>query len=448
MKLHTCLLTDNDCYRAGVRMVPRGVMVHSTGANNPNLRRYVQPDDGLLGKNTYHNDWNRKGVGACVHAFVGRLADGSVASYQTLPWDMRGWHCGRSGNDTHIAFEICEDGLEDTAYFEQVYREAVELTAYLCGLYGLDPLGDGIVLSHSEGSRRGIASDHSDVEHWFSRFGRTMDDFRRDVKEEMEKDMTQQDFDDMMNVWLEKPENREKIAACAPCGGATSGGAAGDEAEKSRYYKKDGIHFVDIAPGKFHIRVWNQPKKTTEIRDYFNLGFFGILKGGATIPVGNLCADGEVITEASNQESWLSSHGRKMTTLCVFDDGTVKVMKTDTISGLKGLQSAVSGIPVVLGGEDVSWSKDCKPEGYTGGECYATWHGFLGSLRDGSLKYFAMKTKTGNCIQSSEVWNKIRGYGFDDVIMLDGGGSFVLDNGGRNVAVTSENRRIHSVGLY
>ena len=26
--------------------------------------------------------------------------------------------------------------------------------------------------------------------------------------------------------------------------------------------------------------------------------------------------------------------------------------------------SEVSGIPVVLGGEDVSWSKDCKPEGY------------------------------------------------------------------------------------
>ncbi|MBC8536840.1 N-acetylmuramoyl-L-alanine amidase family protein [Feifania hominis] len=218
--------------------------------------------------------------------------------------------------------------------------------------------------------------------------------------------------------------------------------------EKSRYYVKGGIHFVDIAPGKFHIKVWDAAKKTTKIRDYFNLGFFGILKGGATIPVGNLCADGEVITEASNQESWLSSHGRKMTTLCVFDDGTVKVMKTDTISGLKGLQSAVSGIPVVLGGEDVSWKNDCKPEGYTGGECYATWHGFLGSLRDGSLKYFAMKTKTGNCIQSSEVWNKIKGYGFDDVIMLDGGGSFVLDNGGRNVAVTSENRRIHSVGLY
>ena len=35
-------------------------MVHSTGANNPYLRRYVQPDDGELGKNRYDNDWNRR----------------------------------------------------------------------------------------------------------------------------------------------------------------------------------------------------------------------------------------------------------------------------------------------------------------------------------------------------------------------------------------------------
>lgn len=216
---------------------------------------------------------------------------------------------------------------------------------------------------------------------------------------------------------------------------------------QSRYYVKNGIHFVDIAPGKFRVRVWDAPKRTTEIRDYFNLGFFGILKGGATIPGGNLCADGEVITEASNQPEWLSSFGRKMTTLCVFADGTVKVIRTDTISNLTGLQSAVNGIPTVLGGADVSWKNDCLPEGYTGGECYATWHGFL-AHKGNRLTYFAMKTTKSNCIQSSEVWKKIRGYGFDNVIMLDGGGSFVLDNGGKNVAVTSGNRRIHSVGLY
>lgn len=50
LDLHKCLLTENDCYKAGRKIVPKGVMVHSTGANNPNLRRYVGPDDGLLAR--------------------------------------------------------------------------------------------------------------------------------------------------------------------------------------------------------------------------------------------------------------------------------------------------------------------------------------------------------------------------------------------------------------
>ena len=188
MNLHQLYLTENDCYKRGKYITPKGVMVHSTGAENPNLKRYVGPDDGLLGVNQNNNHWNRPGVGACVHAFIGLLADGSVATYQTLPWKMRGWHCGDDANSTHISFEICEDDLTDPEYFAAVYREAVELTAYLCEMYGLDPLEDGVVICHAEGARLGIASNHGDVEHWFPRFGKSMDDFRNDVKEELEMD--------------------------------------------------------------------------------------------------------------------------------------------------------------------------------------------------------------------------------------------------------------------
>lgn len=187
MKLRKCLLTNNDCYKAGRTIKPKGVMVHSTGVNNPNLKRYVQPDDGILGKNTNGNDWNRSGVDKCVHAFIGKAADGEVYTYQTLPWDCRGWHCGAAANGTHISFEICEDDLTDKAYFDAVYKEAVELTAYLCGLYDLDPTEDGVVICHKEGARFGIASDHIDVLHWFPKFGKSMDDFRNDVKKEREK---------------------------------------------------------------------------------------------------------------------------------------------------------------------------------------------------------------------------------------------------------------------
>lgn len=198
MTLRTCLLTNNDCYIKGKTIRPMGVMVHSTGANNPNLRRYVAPNDGLLGEPSLRH-WNQSGVGACPHAFIGKLADGTIATYQVLPWTMRGWHCGTgtsgiSANNTHISFEICEDGLTDAIYFQAVYREAVELTAYLCKEFGLDPMADGAVICHAEGHKRGIASNHGDVLHWFPKFGKTMDDFRADVALEMkgENEMDEQ----------------------------------------------------------------------------------------------------------------------------------------------------------------------------------------------------------------------------------------------------------------
>lgn len=207
MNLHKQLLTKNDCYKSGRYITPKGVMVHSTGANNPNLRRYVGPDDGLLGVNTNGNDWNRSGTGACVHAFIGKLKDGTIATYQTLPWNMRGWHAGSgskgSANNTHISFEICEDGLTDPTYFSAGYQEAVELTAYLCKMYNLDPMADGVVICHSEGHSRGIASNHGDVMHWFPRHGKNMDIFRADVLREMEgDDMTQDQFNQMMDTYL------------------------------------------------------------------------------------------------------------------------------------------------------------------------------------------------------------------------------------------------------
>ncbi len=220
MKLLKCLLTDNDCYKAGKTIEPKGIMIHSTGANNPNLRRYVQPAKGnldyaalmnQLGVNSNGNHWNRPGLNACVHGFIGRLADGRVATVQTLPWNRRAWHAGSgttrtSANNTHIAFEICEDGLTDSSYFAEAYREAVELTAHLCELYSLDPLAPETVISHSEGHKLGMASNHGDVEHWFPKMGKTMNDFRADVaaalKPEEDEAMTQERFNEMMDRWL------------------------------------------------------------------------------------------------------------------------------------------------------------------------------------------------------------------------------------------------------
>ncbi len=197
MNLKTLILTNNNCYKSGKKHTVKGIMVHSTGANNPWLKRYVGPDDGLLGKNQYNNHWNIPkpgGIQVCVHAFIGKLADGSIATYQTLPWEMVGWHSGsgslgsakNANNNGYIGFEICEDGLTDAAYFNAVYTEAVELCAHLCKVYGLDPMADGVLITHSEGHKRGIASNHADVMHWFPKHGKSMDTFRQAVKAAMQ----------------------------------------------------------------------------------------------------------------------------------------------------------------------------------------------------------------------------------------------------------------------
>lgn len=190
MNLYKLLLTKNACYKAGKTITPKGIMVHSTGASNPWLKSYVGPDDGLLGNNQYNNHWNQDKPGGkqvCVHAFIGKLSDGSIATYQTLPWNHRGWHCSSgwkgSGNDTHISFEICEDNLSDRTYFRKVYIEAVELCVYLCKLYGLN---ENNIICHSEGYKLGIASNHADVMHWFPRHGETMNSFRNAVKERLQ----------------------------------------------------------------------------------------------------------------------------------------------------------------------------------------------------------------------------------------------------------------------
>lgn len=186
MNLKKLIFVNNDCYKAGKKIVPNGIMVHSTGANNPMLNRYVGPDDGLLGKNKYNNHWNQKmDRQVCVHGFIGKLANGTIATYQTLPWDHRGWHGGSgpkgSVNNTHISFEICEDGLTDKTYFNKVYQEAVELCAYLCAMFNFNPLADGVIIGHYEGHARGLASNHGDPKNWFPKHGKSMDTFRQDV---------------------------------------------------------------------------------------------------------------------------------------------------------------------------------------------------------------------------------------------------------------------------
>ncbi len=202
-------LTQNDCYREGRLLAPKGVMVHSTGVAQPDPEVFIRR-------------WDQPGVEKCVHAFVAR--DKVI---QTLPWTTRGWHAGtgtsgRSANNTHLSFECCEPaghtykGGEmvgynveaNRPYFDAIYRNAAALTARLCKEFSLDPLEPGVVICHAEGHELGVASAHGDVLQWWPKHGVTMDQFRQDVARAMEDDgseeddMTQERFDELMNGYL------------------------------------------------------------------------------------------------------------------------------------------------------------------------------------------------------------------------------------------------------
>lgn len=118
-----------------------------------------------------------------------------------MPWNYRPWGCGSgkkgSCNNGWIQFEICEGNLDDKDYFEKVYKEACEITAYLCDLYNLNPKGTvtvngtkvPVILCHQDSYKLGFGSNHGDIYHWFKKHGKDMDDVRNDVAELM-KDKT------------------------------------------------------------------------------------------------------------------------------------------------------------------------------------------------------------------------------------------------------------------
>ena len=185
MNLKQNYLTESGCYKAGKRITVKGLMIHSVGCPQPKADVFMK-------------NWNRADANACVHAIV--EPDGDV--YQLLPWDFRGWHCGGGANNTHIGVEMTEpatikyagganwtetgDGENTKNHVLAAYKCAVELFAHLCQQFGLDPMADGVIISHSEGCKRGIASNHGDVEHLWSEFGLSMGQFRKDIKAAME----------------------------------------------------------------------------------------------------------------------------------------------------------------------------------------------------------------------------------------------------------------------
>ena len=202
---------------------PVGILWHDTAAGNPELRRYVQPDDNApdrdewlkkLGKNKYGNDWNHIDIETGLNCWVGKLADGTVTTVQAGPWTTHAWGCGGGSKGScngytkdangktkwvepfWIQFEICDDGYNDPNYFSVAYEEACQITAYLCKKFGIDPKGtvqfNGVtvptILCHQDSHKLGLGNNHGDVYKWFNKYNYNMDNVRNDVEKLLKSD--------------------------------------------------------------------------------------------------------------------------------------------------------------------------------------------------------------------------------------------------------------------
>lgn len=221
-------------------------------------------------------------------------------------------------------------------------------------------------------------------------------------------------------------------------------------------YSHDGLTFERMK--NFKIKYTDEAKRVYRYQNEASGGFFGNFKRNGvlyTLPVGNLVCD---CIDMESRASWsdikdhckggklrLSTYdranefyGKTVATLVVPAVGDPYV--ADLKEAPADCLYAISGVPTVRNGDDVMWHEYVKPQGWSDGCMYATYRNWLG-VRGGEIWIISGKTTSKNYIYGMEFWKKVREEGFDDVIALDGGGSF-MHKVGTKKTLTAENRRI------
>lgn len=181
-------LTNHPLFKERKPIPIKRLVLHSVGCPQPNPDVFVK-------------NWNNPSS-----KYFTQIIIGTTKAYEVLPcMETKGkatycHHVGKA-NDHSIGAEMTEPStikytsgarFTDTnpqktkAHVMATYHNAVEIFAQLCLFHDLDPLEDGVILSHKECHARGIGTNHGDVEHIWNKFGLTMDQFRKDVKSTMD----------------------------------------------------------------------------------------------------------------------------------------------------------------------------------------------------------------------------------------------------------------------
>lgn len=360
-------------------MEPRTVVIHNTANDAPAMNeiKYMQSN----------NNWTS------FHFAV----DDKEAVQGVELW-RNAWHAGDGaegpGNKYGIAIEICYSKSGGTK-FEKAEQNGAELAAQLLINFGW---GLDKITKHQDYS--GKYCPHRTLDLGWQRFIKMVETKRNELL-------------------------RKNAAPTA--------------------LAKSSMNGYTIEKAKdFSILYWDKSKKKGKANSYVNGGFFGYFKEGVTpftLPVGNLVAD---VTQNSSlkyvaEKYWKpyvsngkfryniadnaspQFKGHIVTTFIVPAIGMPYVARVSAAPA--DCRYAVSGIPVIRNGEDVSYSKVVKEEGWDDSPLYATTRNFIG-LKGSTIYIVSGKSTTSNFVATSEVYNTLKDFGFNDLIALDGGGSF------------------------
>lgn len=230
---------------------------------------------------------------------------------------------------------------------------------------------------------------------------------------------------------------------------------------KPSRYTSNGLCFEKI--NKFGIQYFEKPKKN--IPQNSSTGGFWAPYTSAdnidfTLPVGNLVCDISIddvpdvakkyiypyvqekkLRISCNQNQSVQFKGKQVSTLIVPASGNPYIDEINKVPDTAVY--AISGVPTVRNGDDVSYKNFVIPQGWDGSCMYATHRSWIG-IRNGEIWRISGNTTTGNYITNCEFWEKVKNEGFDDIIALDGGGSWAVRRGS-SYSGTAGNRIINNI---
>ncbi len=162
--------------RSRARLFPMGAVLHSTdtpGATAEDEYRYFS--SGYRGASAHVViDWNE--------------------AVQMIPFDEQSWHAGTTANSRYIGIELCE--TDKKWQFDLVWKNGVQVFSDLFLQYGWS-VNSQTLPSHREISQSFGETDHTDPDGYFAVFGKTVDDFREDVKGYVEGGLTVNRYEEL-----------------------------------------------------------------------------------------------------------------------------------------------------------------------------------------------------------------------------------------------------------